>query len=153
MLHDKLRKLKGLEDQESKDAIEKVVEEIAAYELEKYRQVMEDLKKTKHEDKLNTQQFSKLKKKVCSRNQDPPTVMLDKKDNHLTSDKAISERAVEVYVDRLEGNKIKPHLNEMEKDVNKLCEKRLKETKLNKSKPWTLDDLNEAIKSLDKKNK
>ena len=76
--------------------------------------------------------------------------MLDKKGNHLTSDKAISERAVEVYVDRLEGNKIKPHLNEMEKDVNKLCEKRLKETKLNKSKPWTLDNLNEAIKSLDR---
>ena len=57
VLHEKLRKLKGLEDQESKDAMEKVVEEIAAYELEKYRQVLEDRKNTKHEDKRNTQQF------------------------------------------------------------------------------------------------
>ena len=92
--------------------LKKVVEEIAEYELEKCRQVLEDLKNTKHEDKLNTQQFWKLKKKVCPRNQDPTTVMLDKKGNHLTSNKAISERAVEVYVDRLEGNKIKPHFKQ-----------------------------------------
>ena len=149
-LHDKIRKLKGLIDEESKDALDKVVEELAEHEQEKYEEVLEELKKTNHEDKLDTQQFWKIRKKVSPTNKDPPSVMMDSHGNILTSNKAISDRALEVYVDRLKGNKMKPHLIQMEEEVNQLCEKRLEETKLNKTKPWNMNDLDEAIKSLDR---
>ena len=36
----------------------------------------------------------------------PPTAMLDSKGNLLTTDKAIEERAIEVFEKRLEGNKM-----------------------------------------------
>ena len=108
------------------------------------------LRKPKPEDKLDTQQFWKIKKKVSRTYKDPPSVMMDSHGNILTSNKAISDRALEVYVDRLKGNKMKPHLTEMEEEVNKLCDKRLEETKSNKTKPWNMNDLDEDIKSLDR---
>ena len=39
---------------------------------------------------------------------------------------------------------------EHERQVNKLCETRLKLTKLKTTDPWTLEDLNLALKDLDK---
>ena len=74
--------------------------------------------------------------------------MWDSKGNILTTDKAIEERAIEVYEGRIEGNTIKPHLNEAEILTNELCEARLEETKKNKTQPWTIDDLKNALKDL-----
>ena len=45
---------------------------------------------------------------------------------------------------------MKDHLKSYEETENKLCETRLKLSKLNKTDPWTLDDLNQAIKDLDR---
>jgi hypothetical protein len=74
--------------------------------------------------------------------------MWDSQGNILTTDKAIEERAIEVYERRLEGNIIKPHLKEAELLANELCEARLEETKKNKTQPWTIDDLKTALKDL-----
>ena len=74
--------------------------------------------------------------------------MLDSKGNHLTSHESIENRALEVYKERLKGNTIKPHLKEAEKTTNELCENRLKVTAKNKTKPWTMNDLEIAIKDL-----
>ena len=41
-------------------------------------------------------------------------------------------------------------LESYQETENKLCEMRLKLTKLNKTEPWTMHDLNEVIKDLDK---
>ena len=40
---------------------------------------------------------------------DPPTAMLDKQGNFLISDSSITNRALEVYSERLANNEIKLH--------------------------------------------
>ena len=87
-------------------------------------------------------------KKLCPRTIDPPFVMLDSHKNLLTTDKAIEDRALEVYKERLSNNEMKPHLIKAEKTVNKLNEQRLKITKLNRREPWSLADLENAIKDI-----
>ena len=61
--------------------------------------------------------------------------MLDEKGNLLTSDLAIQERALEVYAERLKGNKIDQELKQFEEETNKLCETRVKLAQLEKTKP------------------
>ena len=75
--------------------------------------------------------------------------MFDDKQNLLTSEQAIKERAIEVYKERLKGNPVKKHLEDHEQNVNKRCEARLKLVNLHKTDPWTEDDLNQALKDLD----
>ena len=81
---------------------------------------------------------------------DLPSVMLDKTGNLLTTSEAVENRAVKVYLERLDKNTMKPHLNAMETNVNKLCEQRLKITKHSKTEPWSISDLEEAIKDLER---
>ena len=109
---------------------------------------MQELSKTKNEEKQDGQKFWKLKKKLCPRSADPPSVMMDKRGNILTSTEAIQSRAVEAYNERLNNNVIKPHLSEMERNVNEMCKQRLKVTKLKKTDPWLMSDLEEAVKDL-----
>ena len=40
------------------------------------------------------------------------------------------------------------HLTDLEKDTNKLCQMRLKLSKLNKTQPWTFEDLQHVLKKL-----
>ena len=74
--------------------------------------------------------------------------MNDKHGNLITSDKALKEAALEAYNDRLKGNKIKTHLEDLEKDTNTLSEIRVKMSKANKTEPWTMCDLKEVLKQL-----
>ena len=100
------------------------------------------------EGKIDAQKFWKIKKRLFPKSMDPPSVMMDKDGNLLTTDKAIENRAIEVYKERLEPNEIQEHLKAYEETNNKLCETRLKLTKLNKTDPWTIEDLEEALKDL-----
>ena len=149
-LYEKLSELKEGEREEAKTEVAKVVEEIAEQEQEKYKRIVAKLANTKHQDKLNLQSFWKLRKEICPKANNPPSVMLDRHGNILTSNKAIKERAVEAYTERLKGNKMKMHLKPKEDEINDLCEQRLKLTKLCKSSPWTMTDLEEAFKDLDR---
>jgi hypothetical protein len=129
MLHDKLRQLKGKEDEHSKEEVQKVVEAIAMEEEKKYQTLMTELDKLKSNDgKINAKRFWKVNKKLFPKSRDPPAAIFDKKGNLLTTDKAIEERVLEVYSERLEPNKIKANLITHEKNVDKLCELRLKQT-------------------------
>ena len=92
----------------------------------------------------------KLKKALCPNTIDAPCAMNDASGNLITSDKALKERALQVYAKRLEGNIIEDHLKDLEKDTNLLCELRVKVSKENKTDPWTMDDLVEALKHLKK---
>ena len=76
--------------------------------------------------------------------------MFDKHGNLLTSEKSIESRALEAYTERLENNKMKPHLKDLEKDTNELCELRLNLCKNNKTDPWTMNELKDALKQLAK---
>ena len=101
---------------------------------------------------LNHNQIWKLKKKLCPDSRKPPSAMQDKHENLLTTNKAIQERVVEVFRERLAANPMKDHLKEFEAQTNKLCEERLKSCKFIKTDPWDEDDLKEALKHLDKDN-
>ena len=100
--------------------------------------------------KINSQKFWKLKKKIFKKSRDPPVAMFNKNGELLTNRKEIEDRAVEVYTERLKPNKIVEDLESYQETENKLCEMRLKLTKLNKTEPWTMHDLDEVIKDLDK---
>ena len=146
-----MRELRGKQDKESKKELEKVITAIAEHAEGNYNKVITELKTMNPEGgKINAQKFWKLKKKICPKSKDPPAAMFSSKGELLTNKKEIEERAVEVYTDRLKPNKIVHHLESYEETENKLCELRLKISKLNKTKPWTNEDLEQVIKDLDK---
>ena len=76
--------------------------------------------------------------------------MLDEKGNILINRKVIEDKAVEVFTERLKPNKMKENLLSLEETENKLCGIRLNMSKLKKTDPWTLEDLENVIKYLDK---
>ena len=55
--------------------------------------------------------------------------MIDKNGNLITNNKAIEEREIEVFTERLKPNEMEDHLKSPEETENKLCEIRLKLTK------------------------
>ena len=149
-LYNKLAMLKLKDDDESKEAVANVIEDIAKAAEAKYTKVMEELSKMKpDEGKIDAQKFWKIKKKLCPKSREPPSAMLDKGGNLLTTEKAIQDRALEAYMERLKPNKIEKHLESYEEAANTLCEERLKLTELNKTDPWSMDDLDQAVKDLD----
>ena len=120
-LYTRLSELKAGGSQAKEAEINKVLEDIANHEQSKYNRVVEELAKTKHQDKFNQQSFWKIKKKMSPNKIDPPSVMLDSHGNIMTHNKSIRNRAVEVYKDRLTANKMKEHLADKEEEVNELC--------------------------------
>ena len=149
-LYDKMRQLKGKDDSERAKELDKVIKDIAESAELKYRNVMEEFKNMKPEEgRIDAQKFWKLKKRLFPKSNDPPSAMLDKQGNLLTSKVDIENRAVEVYTERLGENKIEEHLKSYEQSVNKLCETRLKLTKMISTEPWIMEDLDTAVADLD----
>ena len=62
---------------------------------------MNELAKTKQDEKLDPKKFWKVKKKLCPKSTDPPLVMLVKTENISTTNGAIEYEAVEVFSERL----------------------------------------------------
>ena len=148
-LHDKRRSLKTKTDAESKNELAKVTQELADRAEVNYKKIVEELKKLNPEDKgINAKELWKLKRKMCPKIQDAPSAMTDKSGNLLTSDKALKKRALEVYADRLEGNDMKPHLQDLERDVDTLCELRVNISKSKTTDPWSMEDLKVVLKQL-----
>ena len=79
----------------------------------------------------------KLKKKLCPRNREAHSVMNDKYGNVITSDKALKESALQVYEERLKGNKMENNLKQLETDTNTLCEIRVRTSQSNKTQEGT----------------
>ena len=52
---------------------------------------------------------------------DSLSAMYDAHGSIITSKNAIKARALDLYADRLKGNKIEEHLEEYEEEVDKLC--------------------------------
>ena len=146
-----MRFLKGKEDDKSKQDFEAVVKAIAENAENNFSKLKQQLDKIKPDDGLvNAHEMWKLRKKMCPKNSDPPTAMTDKNGNLLTSDKAIQSRALEAYSERLENNKMEPHLKDLEIDTNELRDVRLKVSKRKKTPLWDMDDLKLALKQLGK---
>ena len=149
-LYDKMRTLKDKSDDESKKELQKVEDAIAEANEEKAKIVRDEINGSKYNDEtMNANKIWKLKKRLCPNAMAPPSAMLDKEGNILTTYDGIKERALEVYAERLAPNKIEKHLENLEKARNELCETRLKLAKMNKTKPWDMDDLVEVLKNLE----
>ena len=150
-LYDRMRALKGKEDSRSKTELDEVMKKIADNAENNFKKLKKELDGIKADSgKLDKNKLWKLRKKMCPKIRDPPTAMMDRRGNVLTSEKAISERAIEVYEERLTNNDMKSHLTELETDTNKLCELRLEISKKNATDPWTMEDLKLALKQLHK---
>ena len=149
-LYDKRRNLKNKEDAESKEELIKVNKAIAEYQAANFEALKEELDKIKKnvKGKIDSKQLWKLKRKLCPTIRDAPAAINDAHGNLLTSDKALKNRALEVYSNRLKGNIIKPNLKDLETDVNYLCEIRVKLAKTDKTENWTMDNLKEVLKNL-----
>ena len=145
-----MRRLKGKSYDESKKELKEVEDAIAQANEEKAKIVKDEINGSKNnDDTMNANKMWKLKKRLCPSAMAPPSAMLDKEGNLLTTDEAIKERALEVYAERLAPNEIVKHLENLEKARNDLCESRLKLAKMNKTKPWDMDDLTEVLKNLE----
>ena len=150
-LYDRMRALKGKEDSRSKTELDEVMKKIADNAENNFKKLKKELDGIKADSgKLDKNKIWKLRKKMCPKIRDPPTAMMDEHGNVLTSEKAISERAIEVYEERLANNEMKSHLTELETDTNKLCELRLEISKKNITDPWTMEDLKLVLRQLHK---
>ena len=101
---------------------------------------------------INVGKLWKLKKKLSPTCRDPPTAMLGKDGNIITSSKEIEELALEVFEERLKNRAINDELSEMKKNKEELCELRLRVAKQNKTPEWKMKDLEIVLRNL-KNNK
>ena len=91
-----------------------------------YAKINEEIKNIKtDEGGLNSGYLWQLKRKLNPKCRDPPTAMVDKKGNIVTSAKAIEALALDTYFDRLKNRKIKEGLEYLQNDKEELCKKRL----------------------------
>ena len=148
-LYDRMRSLKTKEDTASKEELKEVIKDIAEAAEENFIKLKTEIAKLKTDQgSLKSKQLSQLKKKLFPKSRDAPTAMNDKYGNLITSDQALKSLVLDAYTERLKGNTIKAHLEDLEKDTNTLCEIRLKTSKMNKTEPWTMNDLKEVLKQL-----
>jgi hypothetical protein len=148
-LYNRMRVLKAKEDDDGKKELKAVVKAIADIAETNFNKLKHHLDQMKPDDgPIKPNEMWRLRKKMCPKNRDPPTAMEDKNGNLLTADKAIQDRALEAYSERLENNKIEPHLEDLEDDTNELCQIRLKVCKEKKTPPWDIEDIKLAVKQL-----
>ena len=93
---------------------------------------------------LNIGNLWKLKKKLCPYKKDPPTAMMDPHGNLVTSEKSLKVNTMDHYKKVLANRPIKAGLEDFKEAKEELCEARIQSAKLNKSKPWTKEELNVA---------
>ena len=81
-----------------------------------------------------------------------PTAMIDPKSGKLvTADNDLKKHTVSYYRNVLRNREIGADLEEHKKEKEELCLLILEETKLNKTKDWTEENLLRALKDLKKK--
>ena len=88
---------------------------------------------------FNSGHLWKLKKKLSPKCRDPPTAMLDKAGNLVTSNQAIEELAIDTYKKRLENRVMRDELKQVQIDKEDLCKLRLKKARKTKTPdypPW-----------------
>lgn len=92
----------------------------------------------------------KVKKKLFSRPKEPPTAKKDEHGNLITAPSALKNLYLITYKNRLEHRKMKECYHDIRKLKSDLWELRFESLKTKPSKPWTIEDLEEATKSLKK---
>ena len=144
-------KLKEDTEHNNDTEIDEINKELAEVAQEKFQKLKDEINGNKKDKAaMNQMKLWKMKKRLCPRARDPPAAVLDSRGNLLTNDTAIEERAIEVYKERLKGNKINKNLEHIESLEEDLCKTRLKKCKTNKTEPWNMKDLHQVLKDLKK---
>ena len=122
-LFSKRRTLRNKNDPKSICELEEIERKLADMCAEtNYEKIKEEIDSIKSEDGgVHYGQLWKLKKKLSPKCRDPPTAMLDKHGNLVTSEQAIEALAVETYRKRLENRVIKEDLQHVQKEKEELC--------------------------------
>ena len=89
-----------------------------------------------------------LKKKYPKISVDIPVGKKDRKGNIITNHEGLKHLYLETYVNRLRNRPMKKDFEGIKKMKEELFELRLEMSKCLKSQPWTLKDLEKAIKCL-----
>ena len=153
-LFQKRKVLKNKKDEKSIRELEKIENKLAQLCAESnFSKINEEIDSIKSEEGgFNSSKLWKLKKKLNPKCRIPPTAMVDKEGNLITSEKGIEALAVDVFSKRLENKKIKKGLENLQNDKEDLCKMRMKLARQNKTPDWTIKQLEKVLKHL-KKNK
>ena len=148
------RLLRNKDDEKSKDELKEVEEELAdRCAKDNYKKIADEIAGIECDTGgTHIGKLWQLRKKLCPNSRDPPTAMIDEFGNHLTSPSALEDLALKTYKKRLENRPIKETLEGIRIEKEELCEIRIDQARLNKTQPWSKDDLNKVLKQL-KKNK
>ena len=79
---------------------------------------------------------------------DPPTAMKDREGNILTTEEEIKAEAIKHYKSVFEDKEIDSDYKTHKDERENLCSERIKQAANNKTPPWTIDDVKNAIKNL-----
>ena len=83
----------------------------------------------------------KLKKELCPRNRDPPTAMMDEKENLVTNAETIKDMAVKAYEDRLRNRPMREGMENIRDEKEAIAHKVMEAARLTKTDPWDMNDL------------
>ena len=92
----------------------------------------------------------KLKKKLNPKSRDPPTAIQDEDGNLVSSSDKIKDVTLKAYARRLENRPMKPELADLKLLKEKLFKVRMRNASLNKTAPWTKDQVLKVLKGLKK---
>ena len=98
---------------------------------------------------INTNGVWKARNSIIPKDKAHNTIALkDKHGNLITNPEGIKKLCLDEMVERLRHRDMNPGLVELQHMKEKLCKQRLQFARHMKSKPWTIPQLDRAIKSL-----
>ena len=152
IIYNKWNVLRTKTDEKSKEECHTLENELATkYSNHYFDKVKREADKIDTEvGGFNSGSMWKFKKEMFPQARDPPTAMLDSEGVLQIDDTKIKEAAIDAYTHRMRNRQIKPNLEGLKSIKETLCEDRLKETKLNKSPDWDLNDLDIVLHHLKK---
>ena len=136
--------------EESSEKLEQVFDDIATICAQENKEKVEEYLNGNSDglEGFNQAKIWSLKKKLAPKNsEEPPMAKKDSKGN-LISDKSLLEKLyLDTYVNRLKPNKMASGLEDLEELKEYLFKLRYENCKAKKSKDWSVDDLEKALKS------
>ena len=140
---------------EAEKEIDKLNEKVSEFEaFENREKIMKHFKAfSENPEQINLQQMWKLNKKLWPKQGNiKPAAKKNHRGKLVSNPGAIKKLLAREYKDRLRKRPIRPDFSDMRFRRNKIFKLKMKVASKNKSRDWTMDDLNQALKNL-KRNK
>jgi hypothetical protein len=149
-LFNKRRLLRTKNDSKSISQLKSVEEKLADLcANENYRKVKDEVRNiNSDEGGFHAGKFWKLKKKLCPRNNDPPTALQDEHGNLVTSAQGVKKLTLKHIQHVLRNRVMKDDLKNIQIDQEIKCQERIQMASKNKSSPWNMDDLKVVLNYL-----